>query len=119
LRNTQYLFVALGYYRALFSERHLGLRDKRAPQGATLELAVAAPIVKVVWLKSIDFGFREHLQPISGRSPSRQAHRFRCETRIPNTDLFDESFRSRNAKRQTPNAKRLCSFPPKQIDLSG
>jgi hypothetical protein len=117
---------APGYYRALFSARHLGLRNKRALQGAALELAVAAPIVMVVWLKSIDFGFRERLQPISGRSPSRQAHRFRSETRIPNTDLLDESLRSRNAKtcravalseggRQTPSTERetLMLIPSK------
>ena len=41
---------------------NVDLEARHGAEGATLELAVSAPIMNLTWLKSIDFGFREHLQ---------------------------------------------------------
>jgi hypothetical protein len=48
---------------------NVDLEARHGAEGATLELAVSAPIMNLTWLKSIDFGFREHLQHIFRRAP--------------------------------------------------
>jgi len=77
--------------------------------------------MNLAWLKSIDFGFREHLQPISGRAPltassllrlSHASHAFKRETPKPVAPQSRRSGTKADAKRQT-----LMLIPSKTIAL--